>query len=76
VELAAGEGRRLSQRAAGRWRGADGTLGPPSGAAVIVVEFAVIGDLFHADKCGQISPDYDRQITGRLHVSGEDAEGS
>ncbi|GAY19312.1 hypothetical protein [Mycobacterium sp. shizuoka-1] len=64
----------ISQRAAGRWRDAGGTLAPPAGATVIVVEFTVIGDLFHAGKRGQITPDYDRQLTGQLHLSGEDAE--
>jgi hypothetical protein len=47
---------------------------PPAGVTVIVVEFTVIGDLFHAGKRGQITPDYDRQTTGQLHLSGEDAE--
>lgn len=64
----------ISQRAAGRWRDAGGTLAPPAGVTVIVVEFTVIGDLFHAGKRGQITPDYDRQLTGQLHLSGEDAE--
>ncbi|SDC05796.1 hypothetical protein SAMN04488581_0011 [Mycolicibacterium neoaurum] len=50
----------ISARAAGRWRDAGGTLAPSAGAAVIVVEFTVVGDLFHAGKRGQITPDYDR----------------
>ena len=63
----------VSARAASRWRDAGGTLPTPGGVTVIVVEFTVIGDLFHAGKRGQITPDYDRQIAGQLHLDGEDA---
>ena len=63
----------VSARAASRWRDAGGTLPPPGGVTVIVVEFTVVGDLFHAGKRGQITPDYDRQIAGQLHLDDEDA---
>lgn len=63
----------ISARAASRWRDAGGTLSPPTGVAMIVVEFTVVGDIFHAGKQGQVTPDYDRQISGQVQLSGEDA---
>ena len=40
---------------------------PPAGVTII-------GDFFHPGKRGQITPDYDRQLTGQLHLSVADGE--
>lgn len=63
----------ISTRAASRWRDSGGTLAPPAGVAVIVVEFTVVGDIFHTGNRGQVTPDYDRRISAAVQLDGQDA---
>lgn len=63
----------ISARAASRWRDSGGTVALPGGVSVIVVEFAVVGDVFHAGNRGQVTPDYGRRISGQVQLDGQDA---
>lgn len=63
----------ISTRTASRWRDNGGTLALPGGVSVIVVEFTVVGDIFHAGNRGQVTPDYDRRISGQVQLDGEAA---
>lgn len=63
----------ITTRAASRWRDNGGTVALPSGVSVIVVEFTVVGDVFHAGNRGQVTPDYGRRINGQVQLDGQDA---